>query len=521
MFQYRFSINFHNLNGLRSLCIFLFLFFAPISAFAATSIPFTINMSQAVNVTGTPRIAIDVGGVARYATYTSGSGTSALTFTHTMVTGDVDLDGITLTASIDLNGGTIKDLAGNDLSPLTFTAPNTANVKVNYPSLGMDFVYDADGRYTLNGTAYNDLATFLSAAGGTFTRASVGTYFDSAGVLQTAAANVPRFDYDPITNAAKGILIEESRANLLTYSKDLSTNWVNFGNGTTTVVSATETAPDGTATAVKLNCTRANAAQYTARRYNLSLTLSGQNTSSIWIKAADGANIGKTITFWQYVGPSQNITNYTLTSSWTRVTFNNSYSFSGNVAEPFNIGFLDGYGTDLNASFVVWGTQLERGAFPTSYIPTTTAAVTRAADNLTMPTGSWYNASVGTLYSLMISNNPSVAYSGPILDDTTANNTISHIHNNNAAKIYVGGTQQFSFGLSNISAVYGKTAMAYKLNDVAEIRNGTGLQTSSSSAIPTVSRLLVSGNSVMTGNIKTFKYYPYRVTNTQLQLMTQ
>src|SRR3989338_10861046 len=99
---------------------FLVIFLYATPAFAATSIPFTINMSQAVNVTGTPRIAIDVGGVARYATYTSGSGTSALTFTHTMVAGDVDLDGITLTPTIDLNGGTIKDLAGNDLSPLTF-----------------------------------------------------------------------------------------------------------------------------------------------------------------------------------------------------------------------------------------------------------------------------------------------------------------------------------------------------------------------------------------------------------------
>lgn len=515
---------FHKLSRFIYLFLPLVLLFVPISTFAATSIPFTINMSQAVNVTGTPRIAIDVGGVARYATYNSGSGTSDLIFTHTMVAGDVDLDGITLTSTIDLNGGTIKDLAGNDLSPLTFTAPNTTNVKVNYPSLGMDFVYDADGRYTLNGTAYNDLATFLSNAGGTYTRASVGTYFDSAGVLQTAASGVPRFDYDPTTHVAKGILIEESRTNTLTYSNNLSTNWTNFGSGTTTVLSTTESAPDGTTTAVKLNCTRADTAKYTARKYNAALTLSGQNTSSIWVKAADATNVGKTITFWQYNGSVQNVTNYTLTASWARITFNNSFSFSGSVSEPFNIGFLEsskGGSTDLNATFVVWGAQIEQGKFATSYIPTTTTAVTRAADNLTMPIGSWYNTSLGTLYSLMISNNPSVAYSGPILDDTTANNTISHIHNNNAAKIYVGGTQQFSFFLSNISAVYGKTAMAYKLNDVAAIRNGTGLQTSSSSSIPTVSRLLVSGSNVMTGNIKTFKYYPARVTNTQLQLMTQ
>ncbi len=190
------------------------------ASYAATSIPFTITTSEAVNVTGTPRIQIDVGGVTRYATYTSGTGASSLTFTYTMVAGDVDLDGVTLTSPMQLNGGTIKDLRGNDAA-LTFVVSNTSNVKVNYPSLGMDFVADADGRYTINGTVYNDLSSFLSAAGGTFARASVGTYYDSTGTLQAAASGAPRFDYDPVTHTAKGILIEEQRTNLFSRSTEL------------------------------------------------------------------------------------------------------------------------------------------------------------------------------------------------------------------------------------------------------------------------------------------------------------
>jgi len=530
MFQYSFSINFHNLSGLHSLCIFLFLFFTPISAFAATSIPFTINMSKAVNVTGTPRIAIDVGGVARYATYTSGSGTSALTFTHTIVAGDVDLDGITLTSTIDLNGGTIKDLAGNDLSPLTFTAPNTTNVKVNYPSLGMDFVYDADGRYTLNGTAYNDLATFLSNAGGTYTRASVGTYFDSAGVLQTAASGVPRFDYDPTTHVAKGILIEESRTNTLTYSNNLSTNWTNFGSGTTTVLSTTESAPDGTTTAVKLNCTRADTAKYTARKYNAALTLSGQNTSSIWVKAADATNVGKTITFWQYNGSVQNVTNYTLTASWARITFNNSFSFSGSVSEPFNIGFLEsskGGSTDLNATFVVWGAQIEQGTFATSYIPTTTAAVTRAADTLTIPTGSWFNATAMTLaaeyssyatngYSTRIISVNDAATNAYQLADAAAGTIfsqklISGVSNNSSGPTYVPGTTY------KVAGAMDATSSPFAINNT--------LYSNSIAGTPTGLNKLQVGNqnslNYLNGQIKKAKYYPVRVSNTQLQLMTQ
>jgi hypothetical protein len=52
----------------------------------------------------------------------------------------------------------------------------------------------------------------------TFTRASSGTYTDSAGVLQTAATDVPRFDHDPTTGESLGLLVEEQRTNLLLQS---------------------------------------------------------------------------------------------------------------------------------------------------------------------------------------------------------------------------------------------------------------------------------------------------------------
>ncbi|HEY8192019.1 MAG TPA: hypothetical protein VIG74_06305, partial [Alphaproteobacteria bacterium] len=184
---------------------------------AVASLAFTVNMSESVAVDtagGTPRIAIDVGGATRYATYASGSGSAALVFAYTPLAGDVDLDGITLISPLDLNGGTIRDLAGNDAA-LTYTLPTTTGVKVDYPSLSADFIND---RYTFNGAAYNSLPSFLTASGGTFARASVATYFDSAGTMQTASANTPRFDYDPSTLAAKGLLIEENKTNVVANS---------------------------------------------------------------------------------------------------------------------------------------------------------------------------------------------------------------------------------------------------------------------------------------------------------------
>lgn len=57
----------------------------------------------------------------------------------------------------------------------------------------------------------------------TFTRASTATFIGSNGLIQSAAINASRFDHDPNTLACKGLLVEESRTNLVFPSDTLST----------------------------------------------------------------------------------------------------------------------------------------------------------------------------------------------------------------------------------------------------------------------------------------------------------
>ncbi|MBA2672884.1 DUF4347 domain-containing protein, partial [Ramlibacter sp.] len=98
-----------------------------------------VNFSEAVNVTGTPQITLETGATDRVVGYSSGSGTSTLTFNYTVQAGDTtaDLDYISTTA-LALNGGTIKDLAGN-AGVLTLPAPAAAN------SLGANKALVIDG----------------------------------------------------------------------------------------------------------------------------------------------------------------------------------------------------------------------------------------------------------------------------------------------------------------------------------------------------------------------------------------
>jgi hypothetical protein len=110
------------------LCIFFVTCFT--AAALCANIDFTVNTDGAVVVTGSPRLTLTVGSATKYAVYNAGASTgTALVFRYAVTAGDFDADGIAAASPIDLNSGTIRDAAGNNLV-LTYTAPNTTGVKV-------------------------------------------------------------------------------------------------------------------------------------------------------------------------------------------------------------------------------------------------------------------------------------------------------------------------------------------------------------------------------------------------------
>ena len=99
-------------------------------AFTSTTAPYTagevvqttVTFDEKVFVTGTPRLQLQFSVLKKPAAYKSGSGTAALVFEYTVVAGEMDADGISIDAdSLTLNGGTIKDVVGNNAN-LTHTA---------------------------------------------------------------------------------------------------------------------------------------------------------------------------------------------------------------------------------------------------------------------------------------------------------------------------------------------------------------------------------------------------------------
>jgi hypothetical protein len=117
-----------------------------------------------------------------------------------------------------------------------------------------------------------------------FTRATTGTYFDATGTMQTAAINAPRWDYDPVSHALNGVLIEEARTNVLLNSAALGTQSVTVtaqayvlsftGTGTITKSGTATGALVGTGASQRVSQT------FTPTAGSLTLTVTGTVTNA-------------------------------------------------------------------------------------------------------------------------------------------------------------------------------------------------------------------------------------------------
>ena len=118
------------------------------------NLDFTANFSAAVTVSGTPRIPLTIGATTGYASYVSGSGTSALVFRYTVPSGDADADGIAVGASIDANGGTIADSTPTNATLTLNSVGSTTAVLVDAvaPTISSVTSSSTNGTYKIGDT---------------------------------------------------------------------------------------------------------------------------------------------------------------------------------------------------------------------------------------------------------------------------------------------------------------------------------------------------------------------------------
>jgi hypothetical protein len=370
----------------------------------------------------------------------------------------------------------------------------------------------------------------------TFTRASPGTYFNSSGVLTTASADTARFDYDPATFMAQGLLIEEQRTNLLTYSEQF--NNAIWGKSNSTATAAAAVSPDGTTNAAKLEATATATTVFTSTPTAVAAT---SVTFSVYVKQGTGATtanafllrnsttatnlVGVTLNYstgvWTYTVGSTGVTITDAGNGWWRVQIAASSGItSGNNIVGY-VGFTGGPQTAGDHLFA-WGAQLEDGPFATSYIPTVASQVTRTADVATI-TGAnfsqWFNAAEGSFIAEITSSG-----GAPVQRALTA------IGASAAEQIAIGAdVTRVRTGSVDIGAFYiatiltGKRAVAYASSQQAAANNGSAVSTTNAGLPSGIATFYVGSSatgSQLNGWVRSIQYYPTRLSNAQLQALT-
>jgi len=382
----------------------------------------------------------------------------------------------------------------------------------------------------------------------TFTRASTATYTDSAGLIQSAAVDTPRFGYDPVTLAAKGLLIEEARTNLKLYSADLNL-WGSKGN--VAVTSDALAAPDGATTADKLVEAAVLGAHNIYNYYTLTAAQSytwstyakaGERTKvTLWVdQFTSGGNWGSfDLSAGSVIGSGSAVTPQitNVGNGWYRLAITGTV---GTTTGNIGVALLDAasasnYTGDGTSGLYIWGAQLEEGAFPTSYIPTTTAAATRAVDLATITDLSaiGYNASEGTLVAKGIFDSPVVSgiinHTLASLDIGTWTDRMSLLWWENGSRgagfTTLSSVDQAQLAEGSIAVGDTKTlGMAYKANDFAFSNSGGAVQLDTAGTVPTVSQLSIGrrgdGAEALNGHISRLSYWPERLPNEQLTQIT-
>jgi len=389
----------------------------------------------------------------------------------------------------------------------------------------------------------------------TFTRASDATFFDADGVLQTAGTDVPRFDHDPATGASRGLLIEEARTNLYERSAEFDDAfWGKNGSSITADVAAT-TAPDGSNGADKVVENNANSSHHVGKQ--LTLTNATNYTLSVFAKADERTflnvalaigSLASTSAFQEAVHATFDLSNGTLFAStgtptttiqnvgngWYRLTVSKLTTQTANTPTRFSLHDGTGvtYTGDGTSGLYIWGAQLEAGAFPTSYIPTTSAAATRAADvAYVTPISSFYNETEGTLFveQAPLYASGEVNTNNGMVTFGTAGANFVQIRSTGVAVFQVSSSEQASLGTGGASArgAVTKRILAYKADDFA----ATGsllvptVNTDTSGTVPTNLSELRFGRAAnrepsISNHFAKIAYWPKRLTNTLLEQLT-
>lgn len=364
----------------------------------------------------------------------------------------------------------------------------------------------------------------------TFSRASTATRVNSAGLIETVSSNVPRLDY--LGSTCPKLLLEPQRTNLFTYSEQFdNAAWNKYNLGVTANAAIS---PDGTNNADKIFCNITGSAvpliHQSPSYTNTTSTVSGYFKKAeynfVVIHAFGIAGTVFNLNTGTIVLGAGTITS--VGNGWYRcVAILNIGSDSQTFFTPSVDGSVGYTGTSGSGVFA-WGAQAEASvSYATSYIPTTTAAVTRLADVSSKTSiSSLIGQSAGTVYFEF--NATGAGVNQEILGITLNGGGAEYIafYNLTNGALYFGSS--VTLGILIDANSFGKSfkcAYAYQSGSHVLYVNGSLVSSSTSSTVYSLlNAIYINQNAVGAGSgtLKTEQLllFKTKLTNAQLAELT-
>jgi hypothetical protein len=387
----------------------------------------------------------------------------------------------------------------------------------------------------------------------TVDRNTVKYVLNSSGDIASVAIDTPAIEYNT-DGTYKGLLVEPASTNLCLQSEDINTTWTDQ-NATPT--QSTEETPDGDTSSkyIKLVDDGGGGTAQIRIIQDITISVITKYTFSIFLKA-DQLAFGRlqvydgTSFFTQFYGlsgagslgtASAGVDDSTIEkypNDWYRCTItitptagSTTLTVYVNVADSISNVIVDRDGT---SSIFIWGAQVEASPIATSYIPTTTASVTRNKDDISLTGASdLIGQGEGTLY-VEVDWRLATGTNQVLLDvsDGTSLNRIFIYHRNSPVQLRMRARAnnadltnqgESSTGYSDIQ----KIAFAYKTNDFELYRNGSSISSDTSGSLAALGTLTdidlgqatdASGQANM--HIRAVALYKTRLTDDQLADLT-
>jgi hypothetical protein len=331
----------------------------------------------------------------------------------------------------------------------------------------------------------------------------------------------PRFDHTS-AGVCRGLLIEESRTNLLTQSGTWSSGSSFTGPSAPTVTQDTTSAPDGALTADTL--TGATGTD-TAGNINSTwrpptVSSSTAYTFSIYVRSLGVATKAEIRIRDNSTGASVQTLDTTLTSSWKRLSVT---ATTGATTTSIRCIIQN-----TDGPIAIWGAQLEAGSYATSYIPTTTGSVVRSSDVCSITEGGFTSFSSTAGFTALcdfsfLATATAGAMSPIAVNQSSANGVFlyKYLTSSEIAVYHVSTNTSIGSITANFT---NKAAMAYDGDSVVGVLSGGAVSVETGSTALSFTGMTIgsnrSSNHQMSGHIAAIRYYKKRLPDAKLQALT-